>query len=121
MEVGPIKGTDADRQAAGLTKQPGPKSVMEEKIEKLQEVYDEMELQVARGHAQDIRTIQSPIGFRDGKSIKVIDELKKHAEFGKLFDNKGLLRPELATTLQRNVNMVKYEKEIREIFENMEV
>ncbi len=121
VEVGPIKGTDADRQAAGLTKQPGPKAVMEEKIEKLQEVYDEMELQVARGHAQDIRTIQSPIGFRDGKSIKVIDELKKHAEFGKLFDNKGLLRPELATTLQRNVNMVKYEKEIREIFENMEV
>ena len=69
VDVGPIGGTDATRQAAGLTKQPGPMSVMEDKIEKLQKVYDEMEIQVARGHAQDIRTIQSPIGFRDGKSI----------------------------------------------------
>jgi hypothetical protein len=122
--------SDAKRRAAGLSESPVGTGV-EEKIaalksfkdpdsKELVNLYDEMALSVSRGHSQDINTIGSKIGFRDGKSMKVVDELKRHEEFAKLFDANGLLKKEIPTTPQRNVNMIKAEEEITKIFENID-
>ena len=109
------------RKQAGLSENQALQTNIDTKLKKLQPTYDQMELSVSRGHAQDIKTIQSAIGFRTKGDSKVVNELKKHVEFGKLFDKKGLLRKEIATTVQRNHNMIKYEKEVRDIFENIDM
>tara|TARA_Y100000401_G_scaffold93682_1_gene79991 strand:- start:191 stop:5380 length:5190 start_codon:yes stop_codon:yes gene_type:complete len=110
-------GTGVEEKVAAL------KSFKDPDTEELVNVYDEM-VEVANrhpemGHAQDSKTIQSPIGFRDGKSKKVVEELQKHKEFAKLFDADGLLKKEIPTTKQRNINMIRFERQIREIYKNI--